>query len=98
MWIEMSNSAILAEIGKRTKEARIQQNFQQEELAERAGVSRTVISRLENGDSITTPNLIRILRALNMLENIENLFPTQPISPNMMKKLKGKTKLRVRKK
>lgn len=98
MWNEMSNTAILAEIGKRVKEVRIRRNLKQEELAHRAGISRNVVNRLEAGEPITTLNLLRVLRTLDMLENLEALLPTQPISPNVMRKLIGKTKMRVRKK
>lgn len=43
----------------------------QAQLAERAGVSRFMILRLENGDSgITMENLFRVLRALGVLDGI----------------------------
>jgi transcriptional regulator with XRE-family HTH domain len=43
----------------------------QAQLAERAGVSRFTILRLENGDSgVTMENMFRVLRALGVLDGI----------------------------
>lgn len=49
------------------KEFRLKNRMTQEELAERAGVSRTVISQLENGtrDVITTETMKKIAVSLN---------------------------------
>ena len=48
-------------------------------------------------DFISTLNFISILRALDMLENIELLTPETKISPIELKKLQGKKRMRVRK-
>ena len=48
-------------------------------------------------DFISTLNFISILRALDMLENIELLTPEAKISPIELKKLQGKKRMRVRK-
>ena len=63
--------AIMEELGSRLKEYRIRKNLQQKELALNAGVSLDTIVRLECGSSISTEKIIRILRVLDMLENIE---------------------------
>ena len=46
-------------------------------------------------DFISTLNFISILRALDMLENIELLTPETKISPIELKKLQGKKRMRV---
>ena len=97
MWTEMSNQAILLEIGKRLREMRIRKNLQQKELAELSGVSLTAVVRLEKGDAVTFEKMIRILRTLDMLENLELFIPKPPVSPILMRKLQGKKKIRVRK-
>ena len=97
MWTEMSNQAILLEIGKRLREMRIRKNLQQKELAELSGVSLTTVVRLEKGDAVTFEKMIRILRMLDMLENLELFIPKPPVSPILMRKLQGKKKIRVRK-
>lgn len=43
----------------------------QVQLADRAGVSRETISRIERADGgVSTENLLRVLRALGILENL----------------------------
>lgn len=62
------------EIKYKLKELREKQNMSQEELAERSGVSRSIISELETGKrlSTTTPTLIKISKALGT--NIKEIF------------------------
>ena len=80
----------MEELGSRLKEYRIRKNLQQKELALNAGVGLDTIVRLECGSSISTEKFIRILRVLDMLENIEEFIPEPPISPILMRDLKGK--------
>lgn len=96
MWTEKSNIAILREIGSRLKEYRMRKNLQQKELAENAGISLDTVARMEQGENISFDKLLRILRVLDMLENIELFIPEPPISPILMKKLQGKKKYRIR--
>ena len=96
MWTERSNNAILKDIGLRMKEYRIRQGMQQKELAESAGVSLDTVARLEQGKNISFDKLLRIMRVLDMLENLEEFIPEPPISPMLMKKMLGEKKRRVR--
>lgn len=96
MWTEKSNLAILKEVGLRIKEYRIRQNLQQKELAEGAGVGLDTVVRLEQGKNVSFDKILRILRELDMLENLEGFIPEPPLSPILMKKLQGKNKKRVR--
>ena len=97
MWTEKSNQAILLEIGQRIRDIRIRKNIQQKELAIGSGVGLSTVIRLEKGDGIAVEKLIRILRFMDMLENLELLFPKPSISPILMRKLQGKKRIRVRK-
>ena len=76
-----SDGAILEELGARIARCRLNQNLTQEAFAELAGVSRPTVARLELGHSTTLSNLIRILRALNLVKNLDTLVPEPPISP-----------------
>ncbi len=93
----MSDPAILAKLGSRIKELRIRQNLQQGEMASRAGVSLFTISKIEKGEPVNMTMFLKVLRTLNLLENLDQLVPEPPISPLLLRKLKGKTKIRVRK-
>lgn len=97
MWIEMTNSAILQELGARLKEYRMRCNMQQTELAERAGVNISTISRMESGQNIMMDSYIRVLRVLDMLDNLDEFIPEPPVSPLLLKRLQGKKRYRIRK-
>lgn len=58
----------------KVKEYRVEQNLTQEELAEKANVSRYLISRIENGDdvNITKNTMLSIAKALN--SNVSDIF------------------------
>lgn len=48
-------------------------NLTQEQLADRAGVSRGVVVRVEHGDGgVSVENLLRVLRALGLAELLPN--------------------------
>lgn len=97
MWNEMSNPAVLVKIGGRLKELRLRQSVTQEELATASGVSTLTVAKAEKGKSISILLFISILRALGLLENLEQLVPEIAVSPIMLKKLQGKKRYRVRK-
>ncbi|MBR2360712.1 MAG: helix-turn-helix domain-containing protein [Bacteroidaceae bacterium] len=97
MWSEMSDPAIIRLLGERLKALRIRKEMTQAELAYQAGATSLTVANLEKGKSVTVANLIRIMRALDMLENLEEAFPAQRISPILLKKLQGRQVKRVRK-
>ncbi|NDV83385.1 helix-turn-helix domain-containing protein [Bacteroides sp. 51] len=88
-WTIMSDPAILTLLGERLAALRLRKNISQEELALNSGVSISTISRIERGSKTTTDNLIKIMRTLDILENLDGLIPEQPISPIQMKKMQG---------
>jgi transcriptional regulator with XRE-family HTH domain len=50
-----------AELGVRVRRARQEKGFYQEELAERLGVTRMTVSRLERGQPVSVDTAIRAL-------------------------------------
>ncbi|NQW29773.1 MAG: helix-turn-helix transcriptional regulator [Ignavibacteria bacterium] len=72
---------ILKEIGKRLSRFRIQRALTQEELASRSGVSKSSIERLESGKACQLSTLIKILRELQLLDNLDKLIPEQQPTP-----------------
>lgn len=92
---EMSDEAILNELGLRISKHRLNKNMTQDTLAAEAGVSTPTIQRAESGASIQLLKLIRILRALNLIENIESLAPELAVSPLQQLKMKGKIRQRA---
>lgn len=76
-----SNEQILKELGQRLKDTRIAMSYTQKDMAGRAGVSAKTIERIENGENVRIENLINLLRALDLLQNIEILVPEQELLP-----------------
>ena len=76
-----SNDEIKNIIGKKIKNYRIDLGYSQKDLAKRSGISIHSISNIENGNGVTLDNLINIMRALNILNNIDNLVPDVASNP-----------------
>lgn len=91
---ELTDRRVLAEWGARLARYRLNRNLTQDQLAREAGVSKRTIVRLENGESTQLTNLVRILRALGLLDNMDALVPTPLTSP--VEALKEKTRERRR--
>jgi transcriptional regulator with XRE-family HTH domain len=97
-WVQMSDVAIVRQIGNYIKHIRLQQKKTQAQLANIAGLNRWTISQIENGDSITLKSLIQVLRALDSLYVLNAFEVIDEISPLEYAKLKKHKKERVRNK
>ena len=82
----LTDDAVLAAIGERLQQRRIELELTQAELAEQAGVAKRTVERIEAGHSTQTQTLIRILRVLDLLPGIDRLLP--PVTPSPMELLK----------
>jgi len=92
---DYSDQAVLEEIGNRITQYRLNQNKTQAALAEEAGVSSRTLIRAEHGHSIQASSLIRVLRALQLLDNLDALIPAPAISPVQQLKRRGKQRQRA---
>jgi len=90
-----SDSAILKELGSRIAKHRLNRNLTQAELAQEAGISLRTLVRIEQGYPAQSPSLVRLLRVLHLLENMEALIPEPPVSPLQQLKLQGKQRKRA---
>jgi len=90
----MTDPAILAEMGGRLARHRLDRNLTQAGLAKEAGVSKRTVIRLENGESTQLTNLIRIIRVLGLVENLDAFIP--PPAPSPLDQLKAQGKQRKR--
>lgn len=93
-----SIAEIQQELGYRVKNARIDMQLTQEELADQAGVSPKTVSNLETGKDVSFRTVIEILRALSCLQNIDTLLPEQTIRPSELAELGKKRERAPRKK
>ena len=90
----LTDTAVLAAIGERITEVRLDRNWTQAALAKEAGVSKRTLVRLEGGESTQLTNLIRVLRALGLLGNLDALLPPPSASP--LEQLRSNEKRRKR--
>ena len=69
------------DLGVRLADYRLSRNLRQSDLAERSGISRGVIARIESGQGGTIDSLLRIMQALGFEDRAEILFPDARLSP-----------------
>jgi transcriptional regulator with XRE-family HTH domain len=91
----LSDAAVLEELGRRLAQHRLNLNLTQQALAREAGISLRTLNRIECGEPSQTSNVVRLLRALNLLGNVEALVPEAPVSPVQQLKLKGGSRKRA---
>ncbi len=91
---KMSPTAIAEQLGDRLKQARLNADLTQSELASRTGLNRKTIINAEKGN-VQLKNLISILVSLNMADHLDLFLPMQEISPLQLAKLKGKKRQRA---
>lgn len=92
---DLSDDAILQRLGQRLARHRLNLNRTQAELALEAGVSRRSIYKIENGLSVDTRILVRILRALDLLDGLEMLAPEPAPSPMALLEARGRERIRA---
>jgi len=78
---QMTDDRVLEKLGERLSRYRLDRNVTQADLASEAGVHKNTVFRLEAGESTQTKNLVRVLRALGLLEQLEALVPEPTPSP-----------------
>lgn len=92
-----TDAEILLEVGARLRTYRLQMNLSQAELAVRAGVNRTTIRDMESGQDSQLSTLVKLLRALGRLGDLDAFLPAPSVSPIQLMKLQGKPRQRARK-
>lgn len=92
---DLSDDAILQVLGERISQHRLQANLTQAELAAQAGVGKRTLERIEAGAGAELTTLVRILKALNLVEGLDRLVPELPPSPIAQIELQGKRRQRA---
>lgn len=86
---------VLAEIGERLRQYRLQQNRTIAAVARDAGLGTSTVARLEAGDHPTLETVVQVLRALGRLDAIDAFLPPPPVSPLQLAKLAGRERVRA---
>ena len=93
----LSGASVLSELGERARQHRKGMNLAQAELATKAGVSKRTLERFEAGNSVQLDNLVRILRALRLSVNLDQLLPEASVRPIQLADSKEKVRRRSHK-
>ncbi len=83
-------------IGAFVKHHRLEQNKTQELLSYEAGISRSTLSLLERGETVTLSTLIQVLRVLDQLQVMAAFEVQQRISPLALAKAEHKMRKKAR--
>lgn len=83
---------VIREIGERLVGLRKARGLTQEQVAERAGLSRSTLHRAEKGDNSTLLTLVRLLRVYGRVSALEDFIPALEVSPMArLRERKGKS-------
>ena len=94
---QLTDEGVLQQLGERLTGIRLDQRLTQAALAERAGVSKRTVERLESGEVATQlSGFLRVCRALGVLDRFETLLPEPTISPMAQLKMQGHQRQRQR--
>lgn len=67
----------------------------QAEVAERAGIGKRTLERIEAGGSSQVSNLVRVLRALELMAELDQLVPPPALSPMALLRTQGRQRRRA---
>ena len=88
----IDDDALLQEVGRRIAFLRRSSRIKQEDLAEKAGISRYALSRLENGaGGIRLESFLSVLRSLNVLNRLSVVLPEPTLTPIQLVELEKKS-------
>ena len=93
----LSNDAIVLLMGSYIKHHRLEQNKTQQQLAEEAGINRSTLVEFEQGKRSNSITFIQLLRALNLLEAMEQFKITPQISPRQLAEIEQAKRKRASK-
>ena len=86
--IPASESELLERIGSGLAQKRVRANLSQEALANRAGVGKRTVERMEAGKPTQLGSFLRVLRELGSLSVLDSLGPESGPSPMQLLKMK----------
>ena len=86
-WYSLSDLTLTETIGAFVKNQRIQRNLSQESVANSANISRSTLSLLERGQTVTLTTLLQVLRTLDLLHVMDAFRVQEQFSPLALAKI-----------
>ena len=90
----ISPAALCEALGGRLRQARLNQDLTQKEVAQRAGLSVKAVQSVETGTA-TLLSTVAVLQALGLAGQLDLFLPVQEISPLQLARLRGKRRQRA---
>ena len=94
-FLTSSSTAIASALCKRLEEIRLSKNISQAQLAKQAGVSRSTMTRIADGKSISLDSFVRVIKALGLADHVSALLPDPTVRPVELVKHKGQHRQRA---
>ena len=93
----LAPAEIIRRLGSRFREYRMRQNLTQKEISEFTALSIPTIYKFETGQTtdMSLASLLKLMRAVGIQQNWENLIPDLPESPYLY--INDKKRQRIRK-
>jgi transcriptional regulator with XRE-family HTH domain len=91
-----TSEQIEAALCEQMEAIRLTRNLTQAQLAHEAGVALKTIRRFEKGEGVSLDTFIRVLMALGLQSNLQNLLPDPTIRPVERVETGGKERKRAR--
>jgi hypothetical protein len=70
----LTDTQVLAELGKSFEALRIERGLQDADIMSAGGVTKDALNKFKKGENITTVNLVKILRAADLLDGFVQLM------------------------
>jgi transcriptional regulator with XRE-family HTH domain len=77
----MTDSAVLAELGRRLAQHRLERNWTQAKMAAAAGLGQATVQRVERGESVQMTSMVKLLRTLGLLGALDAAVPASITLP-----------------
>lgn len=92
----LSAARIVRILGLRFRDYRMRMNMTQKEVSEMSAISLPTIYKFETGQTtdMSMSTLLKLLRAIGMHQNWEQLLPDLPESPYLYKEQKKRQRIR----
>jgi transcriptional regulator with XRE-family HTH domain len=91
----MSDLAILEELGMRLRSARLESNMTREALASKIDLSVDTVRNAETGRNVSLESLIKIMRGLGRLADLQTVLEDAGPSPVELAKSRGRLRQRA---
>jgi hypothetical protein len=91
----LTDDAAQRELGERLTRRRLELNLTQAQVADKAGIGKRTLERIEAGASTQLTNFLRLLRALDLYDGLELLLPATAPSPITLLELQGRERQRA---